>query len=46
MTHCQIYVPEGAGIKMGKDSQKVLMEMQKLRAQSRQEDNNGDNNNK
>ena len=32
MTYTGIYVPEGAGIKLGKDQQKSLMELQKLRA--------------
>lgn len=37
MTYTGIYVPEGAGIKLGKDSQKALMELQKLRAQGQQQ---------
>lgn len=32
MTYTGIYVPEGAGIKISKENQKALMEIQKLRA--------------
>lgn len=37
MTETRIYVPEGAGIKMDKNTQKTLMELQKMRATGRQE---------
>lgn len=36
MTYTGIYVPEGAGIKMNKESQKALIEMQQVRARSQQ----------
>lgn len=48
MTYSQIYVPEGAGIKVSKENQKALMEMQKQRSEARRPDenrNNGDGNN-
>lgn len=32
MTYTRVYVPEGAGIKISKDNQKALIEMQKQRA--------------
>ena len=32
MTYTGIYVPEGAGIKLHKDNQKALMELQKIKA--------------
>lgn len=35
MSHTGIYVPEGAGIKISKENQKALMEMQKQRAIAR-----------
>jgi hypothetical protein len=38
MTYTQIYVPEGAGIKVSKENQKALMEMQRQRAASRGKD--------
>ncbi len=43
MTYTNIYVPEGAGIKVSKENQKALMEMQKQRAisQGRKEEKNG-----
>lgn len=45
MTHTGIYIPEGAGIKLSKENQKALMEMQKLRAQGgQQHQDNGDGN--
>ncbi len=37
MTYTGIYVPEGAGIKLSKENQKALMELQKQRAMGRQE---------
>lgn len=37
MTETRIYVPEGAGIKMDKNSQKALLEMQKVRASGKQQ---------
>ncbi len=40
MAHTGIYVPEGAGIKVSKENQKALMEMQKQRAIARNRDNN------
>ena len=36
MTHTGIYVPEGAGIKLSKDNQKALMELQKMRSAGKQ----------
>ena len=33
-----IYVPEGAGIKLSKDNQKALMELQKERAMAKRDD--------
>lgn len=48
MTHTGIYVPEGAGIKVSKENQRALMEMQKQRsiARGRETDNgNGQQNN-
>ncbi len=36
MTYTGIYVPEGAGIKLSKENQKALMELQKQRAMGRQ----------
>jgi len=32
MTYTGVYIPEGAGIKISKDNQKALMELQKMRA--------------
>jgi hypothetical protein len=45
MTYTQIYVPEGAGIKVSKENQKALMEMQKQRniSKGNRDNNNGDN---
>ena len=45
MTHTGIYVPEGAGIKMSKETQKTLLEMQRLRAQQSEQRKNGDGQN-
>ncbi len=45
MTYTQVYVPEGAGIKISKENQKALMEMQKQRNMTRSRDENGENNN-
>ena len=39
MTHTGIYVPEGAGIKVSKENQRALMEMQKQRNMSRGKEN-------
>jgi len=36
MTETQVFVAEGAGIKIPKESQKALLELQKYRAQSQQ----------
>ncbi len=44
MTYSQIYVPEGAGIKVSKENQKALMEMQKQRAIAHNRDNHDENN--
>lgn len=38
MAHTGIFVPEGAGIKLSKETQKAFMEMNKARAESRQHD--------
>ncbi len=40
MTYTHIYVPEGAGIKVSKENQKALMEMQKQRANAQTKKNN------
>lgn len=42
MTYTGIYVPEGAGIKMDKDTKKSLLEIQKLRAMGKDKDNKND----
>ncbi len=44
MTYTGIYVPEGAGIKLSKENQKAIMELQKVRAQGKQFRNGQDNN--
>jgi len=41
MVGTQIFVPEGAGIKLSKENQKALMELQKQRAMGRQGDDHG-----
>jgi len=41
MTETGIYVADGAGIKLGKESQKALMELQKYKAMQRQDRDNG-----
>jgi len=42
MTHTMVYIPEGAGIKLDKDSKKALMEMQQMRASGKRNDNNNE----
>ncbi len=42
MTETRIYVPEGAGIKMDKGTQKALMELQKTRGQGKREERDGE----
>ena len=41
MTHTMIYTPEGAGIKLSKDANKTLLEMQRLRSQQKEHENDG-----
>ena len=41
MTHTMIFSPEGAGIKINKDSQRALLEMQRLKAAARGDGSNG-----
>lgn len=43
MTQVGIYVAEGAGIKLSKENQKALNELQRLRAQGKGEDDKKDN---
>lgn len=46
MTEVGIYMPEGAGINLDKDTRKALMEMQRMRSENRNENDRKDEGNK
>jgi hypothetical protein len=44
MAHARVYLPEGAGVKVDKNTQKALMEMQQRRRQAANEQENHNEN--